>query len=141
MNSAKKIFILVLAAAMVLAALAVVIVSQKQLSTNTEPWYGRYWEYSEQAEKLVRIEGDKVYLDGKWENSSEQYGDVKPKKINKVFTLTDDTKYYFNDTNAEKDPLKEVTREEFEESLYTDLCYCSFKVEKGKVLEAYLAFN
>ncbi|MBQ3281158.1 MAG: hypothetical protein IJH41_02005 [Eubacterium sp.] len=122
-----------------LMMLTVVILPQNKAYAKSKPWYGKYWELSKTAKKSIKIKGNKVYLKGKWENTSSRYGSAKAKKIKKTFKLTSKTKYYFEYDDSDK--AKKVSKKKFKKYLYSDVTFCSLKVSKGKVVKAYLSFN
>ncbi len=135
-NVMKRSVVIILALVMLLTT---AVLSGEQVHAKAKPWYGRYWELSSQAKKVVKIKGSKVYLKGKWEIKAKRYDDVKPKKIKKTFKLTGKTKYYLEEDSAQKP--KKVSKKKFKKWLYSDVTYCNFYVKKGKVVKAYLSFN
>ena len=131
----KKSIIAVLALTLVLSA---AVLPQEAAYAKSKPWFGKYWEYAKTAKKSVKIKGSKVYLRGKWENTSSRYGTAKAKKIKKTFKLTSKTKYYFE---YEDDTVKKVSKKTFKKKLYSDVTYCTFKVKSKKVVKAIITFN
>ncbi len=137
MNSIMRKSVVLILAALMVAGIAVM--TQEQAHAASKPWYGRYWELSKTARKVVKIKGNKIYLKGKWERKATRYDIVKAKKIKKTFKLTKKTKYFFEYEDSDK--AKRVSKKKFKKYLYSDVTYCDLKVKKGKVIKAYLSFN
>ena len=132
--------VLICLLALTLVFSAAFLPSQKS-NAASKPWYGKYWEESKTAKKVVRISGSKIYLKGKWENTAKrsQLGNSKEKKTKKTFKLTGKTKYILEYTDSGK--KKTVSKKTFRKHLYSDVTYCSIKVKSGKVVKAVLSFN
>ena len=125
-----------------LLLLLTAVIPAKKVDAKTKCWYGKYWEYAKTGKKAVKINGSRVILrKKKKKRASWDAVDVKTKKIKKTFKLTKKTKYYIEDTNAEKNPIKKVSKKKFMKELYSDLAYCAFKVKKGKIIKAIVSLN
>ncbi len=137
----KRSLIVMLAIVLVFAA---AITPQKCVNAKAKKcWYGKYSEFAKDAKKAIKFKkGDKVQLKGKFTFTASKYaGDAKEKKINKTFKLAKSCKFYINDTNAEKDPLKKVSKKEFKKNVYSDVSHAAFKVKKGKIVKAIVSLN
>lgn len=118
------------------------IAPHKKVDAKSKCWYGKYWELRPEGKKAVKMKGNNVTIKGKWTYTASRHaGTAKEKKVNKTFKLTKKTKYYIDDTNAEKNPVKKVSKKKFKEYLYMDLIHCSFKVKSGKIVKAVLSLN
>ena len=137
----KRSLIVMLAIVLVFAA---AIVPQRSVNAKTKKcWYGKYSELSKDAKKAIKFKkGDKVKLKGKFTFTEHRFaGDAKEQKINKTFKLAKSCKYYIEDTNAEKDAKKKVSKKEFKETVYFDVSYTAFKVKNGKIIKAIASLN
>ena len=137
----KRSLLLMLAFLLVFAS---AIVPSKGVSAKSNKcWYGKYSELSPEAEKAIKFKkGDRVQLKGKFTFTPHRFaGEAKEKKINKTFKLAKSCKYYVEDTNAEKDPMKKVSKKEFKKKVYYDVSYAAFKVKKGKIVKAIVSLN
>ena len=136
----KKGLILMLAFLMVFAS--AVIPSKCTFAKSKTGWYGKYSETAQEAKKAIKFKGDKITLKGKFTFTKGRHAwDAKENKINKTFKLTKNTKYLIDDTNAEKDPIKKVSKKEFKEWAHSDITHCAFKVQKGKIVKAVVSLN
>lgn len=131
----KKNIIVVIALALIFSA---VVLPCDKAEARTKNWYGKYWELRSTAKKSIKIKGSKMYLRGKWENTSSRYGTAKAKKIKKTFKLTKKTQYRLE---YEDGTVKKVSKKTFKKWMYSDVTYCAVKVKSRKVVKAILTFN
>lgn len=139
----KRSLIVMLAIVLVFAA---AILPQRSVNAKAKAkkcWYGKYSEYAKDAKKAITFKkGGKVKLKGKFTFTTKRFaGDAKERKVNKTIKLAKGVKYYIEDTNAEKDAIKKVSKKEFKKAVYSDVSHAAFKVKKGRIVIGIVSLN
>ena len=137
----KRSLIVILAIVLVFAA---AIVPRTSVNAKAKDgWYGKYSELAKDAEKAIKFKkGDKVKLVGKFTITEKRdAADAKEQKIKKTFKFAKKCKFLVEDTNAEKNPMKKISKKEFKEKAHFDVSYTAFKVKNGKIIKAIVSLN
>ena len=137
----KRSLMLVLAFMLVFAS---AFIPTKSVSAKSNPcWYGKYSELSKDAEKAIKFKkGDKVTLKGKFTCTAGRHAwDAKEHRINKTFRFTKNTRFYVDDSCAEKNPVRRISKNKFKEFAHFDVSHSAFKVKSGRVIKAVVSIN
>ena len=129
-------FVMVLTFAIVVPPMGI------QAKTN-KCWYGAYSELSKDAKKAIKFKkGDKVQLKGQFTFTAErQCWDVKEKKINKTFKFAKNARFFVDETAAEKNHFRKISKNKFKEYAHFDVSHSAFKVRNGKIVKGVVSLN